>query len=248
MNLKSPSRFSSLLYTKLRFLSMIKPCNWWCDIWVIFVVLSHSCKLAVSTWSLCGNLFPVTSNALVSSVLKYSVFSVDRFSIFSKSLERALVKEVILFQFALKGRVVLQAYISVVELFKCKGINYHSQIGEILLDRGLIPAVPLGRWQILALDVICSIFTNGCHPSRYNWNHATLSGLALYSDNFFSDRLWSITSKALWKSTNTSPLSSSLSILNKIFSTIPISAIAVELPEWKADCNYSYSKLFLLEI
>ena len=134
MNLKSPSRFSSLLYTiflffcsKLRFLSMIKPCNWWCDIWVIFVVLSHSCKLAVSTWSLCGNLFPVTSNALVSSVLKYSVFSVDRFSIFSKSLARALVKEVILFQFALKGRVVLQAYISVVELFKCKGISFTNR-------------------------------------------------------------------------------------------------------------------------
>ena len=47
---------------------------------------------------------------------------------------------------------------------------------------------------------------------------------------------------------NTSPLSSSLSILNKIFSMIVISAILVELPEWKADCNYLYTKLFLLKI
>ena len=73
------------------------------------------------------NLFPVTSNALVSSVLMYIVFSVDCFSIFSKLLERAFVKEVISFQFALKGRVVLQAYISVVELFKCKGISFTSR-------------------------------------------------------------------------------------------------------------------------
>ena len=43
---------------------------------------------------------------------------------------------------------------------------------------------------------------------------------------------------------NTSPVSSSLSILNKILSVILISAVSVELPEWKADCNYSYSKLF----
>ena len=134
MSLKSPSHFHSLLYTiflffcsKLRFLSMIKPCNLWCDIWVIFVALRHSCKLAVSTWSLCCNLFPVTSNALVSSVLMHVVFSVDHFSIFSKSLERALDKEVMLFQFALKGRVVSQAYISVVELFKCRGISFTNQ-------------------------------------------------------------------------------------------------------------------------
>ena len=57
----------------------------------------------------------------------YIVFSVDHFLIFSKSLERALVKEVILFQFALKGRVVLQAYISMVELFKCEGISFTSR-------------------------------------------------------------------------------------------------------------------------
>ena len=29
---------------------------------------------------------------------------------------------------------------------------------------------------------------------------------------------------------------------------IVISAILVELPEWKADCNYLYTKLFLLKI
>ena len=190
--------------SKLRSLLMMKPCNLWCDIWVMFVVLWRSCKLAVSTHSLCCNLFPVTSNALVSSVLMYIVFSVDHFLIFSKSLERALVKEVILFQFALKGRVVLQAYIY--QWWSCSNVKaYHSQVGEIKLDQGLIAAEPLARWQILALDVICPIFTNCCHPSRYNWNHATLPWLALYTDNFFSDRLWSITSKALWKSTNTSP-------------------------------------------
>ena len=44
-------------------------------------------------------------------------------------------------------------------------------------------------------------------------------------------------SKALWKSTNASPVSSSLSILNKILSVILISTVSVELPEWKADCN-----------
>ena len=127
----------------------------------MFVALWCSCRLAVSSHSLCCNLFPVTSNALVSSVLMYIVFSVDHFLIFSKSLERALVKEVILFQFALKGRVVLQVYIPMVELF-------NSQIGVIKLDQGLIPAVPLARRQILALDVICPIFTNCHHPSRYN--------------------------------------------------------------------------------
>ena len=153
--------------SKKRSLSMIKPCNLWCDIWVIFVALRHSCKLAVSTWSLCCNLSPVTSNALVSSVLMYIVFSVDRFSIFSKSLERALVKEVILSQFALRGRVVLQAYIY--QWWSCSNVKaYHSQIGEIKLDRGLIPAVPLARGEILALDVICPVFTNCHHPSSYN--------------------------------------------------------------------------------
>ena len=45
-------------------------------------------------------------------------------------------------------------------------------------------------------------------------------------------------SKALWKSTNTSPESSSLSTLKKILSASLISAVSVELPEWKADSNY----------
>ena len=97
----------------------------------------------------------------------YIVFSVDRFSIFSKSLERALVKEVILSQFALRGRVVLQAYIY--QWWSCSNLKaYHSQIGEIKLDRGLIPAVPLARGEILSLDVICPVFTNCRHPSSYN--------------------------------------------------------------------------------
>lgn len=63
----------------------------------------------------------------------YILFSVDHFSIFSKSLERALGKEVILFQFELKDRVVSSAYISIVELCECKGISL-TNIGEIKLD------------------------------------------------------------------------------------------------------------------
>ena len=44
------------------------------------------------------------------------------------ALERALVKEVILFQFALKDRVVLSAHIS---WWSCSNAKaYHSQIGE----------------------------------------------------------------------------------------------------------------------
>jgi len=74
----------------------------------------------------------------------YILFSVDHFSIFSKSLERALVKEVIFFQFALKDRVVSSAYTTVYQWWSCSNVKaYHSQIGEIKKDQGLIPAVPL---------------------------------------------------------------------------------------------------------
>ena len=126
---------------------MIKPSNLWCNIWLIFVVLRCSCKLAVSTRSLYCNLFPVTNNALVFSVLMYILFSVDHFLIFSKSLERALVKEVIWFQFVCKDRVVSSAYIS---WWICSNVKaYHAQIGEIKKDRGLIPAVILA-WQVSA--------------------------------------------------------------------------------------------------
>ena len=105
------------------------------------MVLRCSCKLAVSTQSLYCNLFPVTNNALVFSVLMYILFPVDHFSILSKSLERALVKEVIWFQFVCKDRVVSSAYIS---WWICSNVKaYHAQIGEIKKDRGLIPAVLL---------------------------------------------------------------------------------------------------------
>ena len=40
-------------------------------------------------------------------------------------------------------------------------------------------------------------------------------------------------SKALWKSINTSPVSSQVSFLNKILSLILTSAVLVELPEWR---------------
>ena len=49
---------------------MIKPSNLWCDNWSIFVASRRSVKVAVSSLSLCCNLFPVTSNALVFSVLE----------------------------------------------------------------------------------------------------------------------------------------------------------------------------------
>ena len=66
-------------------------------------------------------------------------------------------------------------------------------------------------------------------------------------DNLFNNRLLLSTSKALWKSTNTSLVSSSLSILNKILAVILISAVSVELPEWKADCNYCSLEDILIE-
>ena len=141
--------------------------------------------------------------------------------------------------------MVLSAYISMVELFKFKGISFTNSRNKTG------PRIDLCGTPCLTgfgSDVVCPSFTNCRHPSWYDWNHATLSGLALHTDNFFKDRLWSITLKPLRKSTNTSPLRSSWFILNKIFSMILISAILVELPEWKADCNYSYSKLFLLKI
>ena len=98
-------------------------------------------KVAVSSLSLCCNLFPVTSNALVFSVLMYILFSVDHFSIFSKSLERTRVKEVILFQSAFKGGWYRQ---HIYQRLSCSNVKAHdSQIGELTLDPGLIPAVPL---------------------------------------------------------------------------------------------------------
>ena len=42
-------------------------------------------------------------------------------------------------------------------------------------------------------------------------------------------------------------MSSSLSILNKILFMILISAVSVELPEWKADCNYCSLEDILIE-
>ena len=170
----------------------------------------------------------------------YILFSVDHFSIFSKSLERAWVKEVTLFQSALRDRVISSAYISMVELFKCKGISFTNKRNKIGLRID-----PCGPPCLTGFgsDFICPSFTNCRRSSRYDRNQATLSGLATNTDNFFSSRLWLITSNALRKSTNTSPVTSSLSILNKISSVILIRAVSVEWPERKADCN-SFSKLF----
>ena len=142
------------------------------------MVLRCSCKLAVSTQSLYCNLFPVTNNALVFSVLMYILFPVDHFSILSKSLERALVKEVIWFQFVCKDRVVSSAYIS---WWICSNVKaYHAQIGEIKKDRGLIPAVLLA-WQVLAemvyalvLQTVVTLLDMVETKPRYLGGHHTL--------------------------------------------------------------------------
>ena len=141
----------------------------------------------------------------------------------------------IFFQFAVKDRVVLSAYISMVELFKFKGISFTNSRNKTG------PRIDLCATPCLTgfgSDVICSSFTNYRHPSRYDWNHATLSGLAPYTDNFFNNRLWSIMLKALWKSTNTSRVSSPLSTLNKILSVILIS--------FKNGMNYQNGRLIVI--
>ena len=126
----------------------------------------------------------------------------------------------ILFQFALKDRVVSSAYISVLELFKFKGISFTNRRNKgPKIDPCSTPCLTGFGWDGI---ILCPGFTNCRHPSRYNWNQATLSGLAPYTDNFFNNRLWLSASKALWKTTNTSPASSSLSIFNKILSVILI--------------------------
>ena len=130
---------------------------------------------------------------------------------------------------------IVSIYI-MVDLFKCKGIsctNRRNKKGQ-RIDPCSNPCLTGFSW-----DGVCPSLTNCRHPARYDWNQATLSGRAPYTDNFFNNRLWLRTSKALWKSTNTSPVSSSLSILNKILSVILIIVVSVELPEWKPDCSYS---------
>ena len=155
----------------------------------------------------------------------YILFSVDHLSIFSKSLERSWVKKRDIIPVCTQGRVLSSAYISMVELFKCKGISFTNQrnkTGPRIDPCGTPCLTGFGS------DVICPSFTNCRRSSRYHRNQATLCGLAPYTDNFFSSRLWLITSNALRKSTNTSPVTSSLSSLNKILSVILIRAISVE--------------------
>ena len=164
----------------------------------------------------------------------YILFSVDYFSIFSKSLERARVKEVILFQSALKDWVVSSVYISMVELFKCKGTwswftNRRTKTGS-RIDLCGTPYL-----TGFSSDVICPSFTNFRRSTRYDRNQAPLSGLAPYTDNFFSSGLWLITSNALRKSTNTIP------------SVILKKAVSVEWPERKTDC-YFIQQIVLLKI
>ena len=127
-----------------------------------------------------------------------------------------------------------------VEFFKCKGISFtnkRNKAGPRIDPCGTPYLTGFGS------DVICPSFTNCRRSSRYHRNQATLCGLAPYTDNFFSSRLWLITLNALRKSTNTSLVTSSLSILNKISSVILIRAVSVEWPGRKAYFN-SYSKLF----
>ena len=104
--------------SKVRYLSMIKPNNVWCDNRSIFVASRRSFKVAVSSLSLCCNFFPVTSNALVFSVLMYIFHQVDHFSIFSQLFKRARIKKSDIIPVCSQGQgVVSSAYLSMVELF-----------------------------------------------------------------------------------------------------------------------------------
>ena len=132
-----------------------------------------------------------------------------------------------------------------VKLFKCKGISFTN--GRNKKGPRIDPCSTLA-WQVSTEMVYVLVSQTVVTLLRYNWNQATLSGLVPYVDNFFNNRLWLSTSKALWKSTNASPMSSSLSILNKILSVILISTVSVELPEWKADCNNNNHYCFLEDI
>ena len=189
MSLKSRCRCDSFMYIIIYACFKAKI---FINIWLIFVALRCSCKLAVSTRSSCFNLFPVTSNTLVFLVLMYNLISVDRFSIFSKSLERALVKEVIFSKFALKDRVVSSAYISMVELYKCKGISFTNRRNKKgpRIDPCSAPYLTGFGW-----DGICPSFINCRQPARYDWNQATPFGLAPYKDNFFNNRFYWVRQK-----------------------------------------------------
>ena len=154
----------------------------------------------------------------------YILFSVDHFSIFSKSLERARVKELSdIITVCTQGRVVSSAYISMVELFKCKGTwfsNRRTKTGPRIDSCGTPCLTGFGSY------VKCPSFTNFRRSLRYDRNQAPLSGLAPYTDNFFSSGLWLITSNALRKSTNTIPL------------VILIKAVSVEWPERETDSYF----------
>ena len=87
----------------------------------------------------------------------------------------------ILFQFALKDRVVSSACISMVKLFKCQGISFtnkRNKTGPRIDPSGTSCLTGFGS------DILCPSFTNCHRSSRYDRNQATLSGLATFSDNF----------------------------------------------------------------
>ena len=78
----------------------------------------------------------------------YILFSVDHISIFSKSLEKVWLKKKWYYS-SLHLRTGWYRK-CVYQWWSCPDLKaYHSQIGEIKLDRGSIPAVPL-VWQVSA--------------------------------------------------------------------------------------------------
>ena len=88
----------------------------------------------------------------------------------------------ILFQSALKDRVVSSAYnyINGRVVFKCKGISFtnkRNKTGPRIDPCGTPCLTGFGS------DVVCPSFTNSHCSSRYDQNQATLSGLVPYTDN-----------------------------------------------------------------
>ena len=113
----------------------------------------------------------------------YSLFSVDHFSIFSKSLERAWVKEVILFQFALKDRVVSSAYISMVELFKCKGISFTNKRNKTgpRIDPCGTPSAQM-LYALVSQTVVALPDTIETRPRHLGWHRTLIISLVVDCD------------------------------------------------------------------
>ena len=116
-------------------------------------------------------------------------------------------------------------YISIVELSKCRGISFTNRRNRT--GPRIDPVLPLA-WQTVFAppDMIET------KPWYLGWRRALIISLLVNCDLFYGNQ-----------QNNTSPVTSSLSILNKMSSVILIRVVSVEWPEQKADCS-PYSNLF----